>query len=74
MGGDSCSKGREFESWHHILDGNFFTYVVVVNFLWVFEKEAGVGTFKKKLLPTNILLLKCSHISVTRFGKILQLW
>ena len=33
MGGDSCSKGREFESWHHILDGNFFTYVVVVKFV-----------------------------------------
>ena len=23
MGGDSCSKGHEFESWHHILDGLF---------------------------------------------------
>ena len=33
MGGDSFSKGREFESWHHILDGNFFTYVVVVKFV-----------------------------------------
>ena len=24
-GGDSCSKGREFESQHCILDGHFFT-------------------------------------------------
>ena len=24
MGGDSCSKGRGFESRHHILDGHFF--------------------------------------------------
>ena len=23
MGGDSCSEGRGFESWHHILDGHF---------------------------------------------------
>ena len=22
MGGDSCSKGRDFESRHHILDGH----------------------------------------------------
>ena len=30
MGGDSCSKGRGFESWHCILDGDIFTYVFVV--------------------------------------------
>ena len=30
MGGDSYSKGREFESRHHILDGHFFTYLFVV--------------------------------------------
>ena len=23
MGGDSCAKSREFESWHHIMDGHF---------------------------------------------------
>ena len=23
MGGDSCAKGHEFESRHHILDGHF---------------------------------------------------
>ena len=27
MGGDSCSKGRQFESRHRILDGHFFTFV-----------------------------------------------
>ena len=27
IGGDSCFKGRGFESWHHILDGHFFTYI-----------------------------------------------
>ena len=26
MGGDSCSKGHEFESWQQILDGYFFIY------------------------------------------------
>ena len=43
------SKGREFESQHRILDGHFFTYLLVVKFVMVFvktkinEKEAGVG-------------------------------
>ena len=27
MGRDSCSKGREFESKHRILDGHFFTSI-----------------------------------------------
>ena len=27
MGGDSCSKGCEFESLHHLLDGHFFTFI-----------------------------------------------
>ena len=27
VGGDSSSKGREFESRHHILDGHFFTFI-----------------------------------------------
>ena len=30
MVGDSCSKGREFESWH-ILDGHFFTFICCKN-------------------------------------------
>ena len=29
MGGDSCSKGCEFEFRHHILDGHLFTYLFV---------------------------------------------
>ena len=29
MGGDSCSKVREFECWHYILDGHFLhTYLL----------------------------------------------
>ena len=31
-------KGREFKSWHHILDGHFFTYLFVVKFVMLFEK------------------------------------
>ena len=29
MGGDSCSKGCEFESQHRILDGHFSNFFVV---------------------------------------------
>ena len=56
MGGDSCSKGCEFESRHHILDGHFFTYIFVVKFVFektkINEKEAGVGPFKKDFCPS----------------------
>ena len=52
MRGDSCSKGREFESQQHILDGHFFTYLCVVKFVMcvfemteINEKEARVGPF-----------------------------
>ena len=31
MGGDSCSKDCKFESWHHILDGDFFTFICCKN-------------------------------------------
>ena len=31
MGGDSCSKGREFDSRHSILDGHFFTFMSCKN-------------------------------------------
>ena len=33
MGGDSCSKGGEFESQHRILDGHLFVYLYVVKFV-----------------------------------------
>ena len=33
MGGDSCSKGCEFEPQHRILDGHFFTNLFVVKFV-----------------------------------------
>ena len=31
MGGDSCYRGRGFESWHRILDGHFITYICCKN-------------------------------------------
>ena len=54
MGGDSCSKGRGFESRDRILDGQFFTYICCKNCIdclkspKINEKEAGVGPFLKK--------------------------
>ena len=45
MGGDSCSKGHEFESPHHLLDGHFSHLFVVkiVIVTQINEKEARVG-------------------------------
>ena len=34
MGGDSCSKGCEFESRDRILDGHYFTYLFVVKIVF----------------------------------------
>ena len=37
MGGDSCSKGHEFESQHRIMDGHFshlFVVTIVMMFVW----------------------------------------
>ena len=39
MEGDSCSKGCGFESRHRTLDGHFFTYLLVVKFVMLFEKD-----------------------------------
>ena len=57
MGGDTCSKGHEFESQHHILDVHFFTYLSVVKFVKfvlkdeINEKEAGwAHCFKKNII------------------------
>ena len=37
MGGDSCSKGREFEYRHHALDGHF-SHLFVVKIVMCVEK------------------------------------
>ena len=39
MGGYSCSKGREFESRHHILDGHFFHLCVCSKFLMYLKRH-----------------------------------
>ena len=51
VGGDSCSKGCEFESQHCILDGHFFTFICCENFFEntkINEKEAEDGPFLRK--------------------------
>ena len=48
MGGYSCSKGREFESWHHMLDGHLshlFVAKIVTCKTKINEKDSGVGPF-----------------------------
>ena len=55
MGGGSCSKGREFEYQHRILDVHFFTFICCKN-CNVFEKtkinkkRPGLAHFLKKRL------------------------
>ena len=39
MEGDSCSKGSEFESQHHIMDGHFFTYLFAEKIVILFEND-----------------------------------
>ena len=54
MGGDSCSKGCEFESQQHILVGHCFTFICCKNCNIVRKdenilKEAGVGPLKERI-------------------------
>ena len=50
-GRDSGSEGCGFKSWHHILDGHFFTYIcckncnVCLKRPKINKKEAGIGPF-----------------------------
>ena len=37
LGGDSCSEGRGFESWHHILDAGHFSHIFVSKIVLMFE-------------------------------------
>ena len=54
MGGDSCSKGCEFESQHRMMDRHLFTFICCKNCYVGFEKtkimeeEADDGLFFKK--------------------------
>ena len=55
MGGDWWSRGREFESWHRILDGSFFAFICC-KIVLLFEKteknekEGEDGPFSKGLI------------------------
>ena len=55
MGGDSCTKGREFKSRHHILDGYFSHLFVVKNIVMRVWKDKnklkkGRAHFLKKIV------------------------
>ena len=39
MGGDSCFKGCEFESWHRILDGRVYTFICNKNCNVCFKRQ-----------------------------------
>ena len=47
MGGDSCPKGRGFESRHRILEGHFFTYICCKNCNGVCFKKTKNNWFKR---------------------------
>ena len=65
MGGDSCSKGHEFESGHRILDGHLFTFICCLfEKTKINEKEAGVGhLFLKKDLGGGV---KATNRQITK--------
>ena len=55
MGGDSCSQGRGFESWHRILDGHKFGCKIcdVCRKKPKIKDKRGRGwPFKKKLMAS----------------------
>ena len=63
MGGDSCSKGRGFESRHHTLDGHFFTLICCNDIFLLRPKinnKRGQGWPILKILVHN-LQLKSNH-------------
>ena len=71
MGRDSQSEGRGFKSWHHKLDGHFYTYIFCKNCNDVClkrpkinEKEAGVGPFFsiKKTIEIRFIFNSKVHI------------
>ena len=61
MGGDSCSEGCGFESWHCIVAGHFFTNICCKNCNDVclkrqkinYKRGQGWAIFKKKTQTTG---------------------
>ena len=75
MGGDWWSRGREFESWHRILDGSFFAFICC-KIVLLFEK-----TEKMKKRPRmahfqrDSLVKEKSRVTVDRFRIVLgEIW
>ena len=73
MGDDSCSKGRGFQSQHHILDGHFFTLICCKNcndFCLkrpkINKKDAGVGPFLKNELTRRSQRIVLKSVMVIR--------
>ena len=70
MGGDSCSKGRGFESHYCIMDGHFFTFICCKNCSIclkkkkTIEKDAEDGPFLKN--PSLRLNSFCSLFQMQR--------
>ena len=67
---DSCSEDCGFKSQHHILDGNFFTYICCKNVMFVWkeetnEKEAVDGPFKNTFLKFDATLWYRSRCSTS---------
>ena len=67
-GGDSCSKDCGFESLHHILDGQFFTFICCKNCNVCLirknpKKRQVVAHFLKKYFK-NVYLLLCAFILI----------
>ena len=56
MGGDSHSKGHEFESWHRILDGHFFTYIGCKNYNDVCLKRLKISNKRGRGLPILVII------------------
>ena len=80
MGGHSCSKGSEFESLHHILDGHFFTYLFDVKFVmcvWKDEnkwKRGRVWPILKKIKSNKVLNYYSISSPLTRKFPMFQLY
>ena len=75
MGRDSGSEGCGFKSWHHILDGHFFTYIcckncnVCLKRPKINKKEAGIGPF----LIINFEAFTYTHIQCEPIGRFIGL-
>ena len=76
MWGDSCSKGREFESLYCILDGHFFTFISRKNCNLCFKirkllkKRLGLAHILKKDLSFTLLCV----VSIWQAGVPLGNW